>query len=345
MLVADVADEYLAYIDKDLTLARTAEELSAFALERGCKLERRSVYTLLSALSSSRLVILNGIRRDEFAALAGVLCEYLECNFHMDIADSSYVDGESVFMRSDENGNKIKSGALRTVEEAGASQSELHIAPIANVSVEMLGNCFDDIVKYAKNPALPSLVSSVEGKYRFSRNILFLVGLDSQRTLSEIPASVAEVATVCEPKLTLTDRAAVLSHTHKLKLYQLEYMADSVAAAGIVDEDDWKKLDAFERYVGERTGYTIGNKRWISIERYASVYTSAGGDSAEALDEAIAARLLPSVIMSCKNAQSDARISLGDAIESIFGENEMDSSRRAVRNARLYAKDQGETNV
>lgn len=341
MLVADVADEYLAYIDKDLTLARTAEELSAFALERGCKLERRSVYTLLSALSSSRLVILNGIRRDEFSALAGVLCEYLECNFHMDIADSSYMGGESVFMRSDENGNKVKSGALRTLEEAGASQSELHVAPIANVSVEMLTSCFGDIVKYAKNPSLPSLVTSVEGKYRFSKNILFLIGLDSERTLAELPASVAEVATVCEPKLTLIDRAATLSSSGRLKLYQLEYMADQVAAEELVGEENWKKLDAFEGYVGERTGYTIGNKRWISIERYASVYTSAGGEVTEALDEAIASRLLPSVISACRGKE----ISLGETIENIFGENEMDCSCRAIRNSRLYAKDQGETNV
>ena len=339
--VVDVSNEYLAYIDKDLTLSRTADELSLFALERGCKLEKKTVYTLLGALSSSRLVILNGMGKDEFSALAGVLCEYLECNFHMDIADSSYTNGESVFMRTDENGNKIKSGALRTVEEAGASQSELHVAPIANVSVEMLANCFGDIVKYAKNPSLPSLVSSVEGKYRFSKNILFLIGLDSQRTLAEIPAEVAEVATVCEAKLTLTDRAATLSAAHKLKLYQLEYMADGAAASSLIAEEEWKKLDTFEGYVGERTGYTIGNKRWISIERYASVYASAGGDVSESLDEAIASRLLPSVISACKGKE----ISLGEAIESIFGENEMDGSCRAVRNSRLYAKDQGETNV
>jgi beta-glucosidase len=345
VMVSDVADEYLAYVDKELTFDVIVREFAEFALERGCKLDINTVYNLFGAISSSRFVILNGLEKQEFASLAGVLCEYLECNFHMDTADKSYTDGASMFIRTDDSGNKVKTGALRTVEEANASLGELHVAPIAQVSIETMEKCFGDIVKYAKAPELPSLVSSIEEKYRFSRNILFLVGLDSQRTLGELPENVAEVATVCDIKLTLSDRATTFKAFRKLKLYQLEYMADKAAAEVPIDEAEWKKLDAFERYVGYRTGYVIGNKRWISLERYVAVYVSAGGDSTDALDKAIVSRLLPSVVCACKNASNASEINLGEAIDSIFGDSSVDASRRAIRNARINAKDQGEANV
>ena len=69
----------------------------------------------------------------------------------------------------------------------------------------------------------------------------------------------------------------------------------------------------------------------MSMERYVAAFVACSGDADESLDRAVAARILPSVLVLTK----DVNAGLGDEIEKIFGDSGAEASRRAVRTAEL----------
>ena len=332
--VQGFGDEYLAYIDKDFTFENAAEELERFALERGCKLDQSTVCSLLSSVASSRLLVLNGPSKEEFVKLASVICEYFECTAHIDTVDNSYTTGARMFFKTDASGNASKTGVLRVIEEAAKAEADIHVSAIAGVNKAVMENCFADIVKYAKNPYANSMVSAINDKYRFSQNICFIVGLESGATLNDIPADVASVATVMDIKVSLTAPAKNVSSVHKFKYYQLDYMSERVVNRSEVDESIWKKVDRLEEFVGKQIEYSITNKQWLSMEKYVAVYTACRGELFDAVDRAVASKLIPVIISLASNSEGGV-YELGDQIESIFGENNADACRKAIRSADL----------
>ncbi len=332
--VQGVGDEYLTYIDKDFTFEIAASELERFALERGCKLDQSAVCGLLASIASSRLVVLSGPSKEEFVKLASIICEYFECTTHIDTVDGTYTTGARLFFNTDASGNRSKTGVLRVIEEAAKAEADIHVAAIAGANKNVMENCFADVVKYAKNPYANSVVSSVTEKYRFSQNICFLVGLESGRTLNDIPEEVAAVATVMDIKVTLTAPASSVSSVHKFKYYQLDYMSERVLNRSEVDESIWKRVDKLEEFVNKQIEYSITNKQWLSMERYVAVFTACQGELVDAVDRAVASKLIP-VIISIAAKSEDGIDELGDQIEGIFGENNADVCRKAIRSADL----------
>lgn len=311
-------NEYLELADKNFTFGNCADEFEIFAAERGCKIDKSNVYTLLSAIASTKVVIINGLSNDEFMKLAHVLCEYVNCNFRADVADATYTDDRSIFVHADGE-NLSDTGALKTLREACESPSALHIAVIANVGENIMNNCFSEIVRYAKNPTLSPRIMSIKEEYRFPENLLFLLGTDSDLMLSDFPGEVADVSAVCNLKVILTDELKEFGLAHKLDFYQLKYLTDCATSADLIPEKEWKKIDALEKCVSERTEYSIGNKRWLGLERFASAFAAAGGEPKDAVDRAAASELFPEIIaLLAKNGlQVDAGFK--EETDRIFG--------------------------
>ena len=331
----DHGDEYFAYIDRDFTFEAAAAELEQFALERGCKMDRSNICSLLASMSSSRLVVVNGLASNEFEKLATIISEYFDSTPYIDKIDKTYTNGARTFYRTDSSGNKVKTGVLRAIEDAAKDVAVVRVAAIAGAGYGVMETCFADIVKYAKNPLADSVVSSIEEKYRFSQNLWFMIALDGAKTLNDIPTEVAQVAAFTELKLTLTAPASSVGSVHKIKYYQMDYMCDRVARNSEVDESVWKKVDKLEDFVGKYAEYSIGNKQWLSMEKYVAVFTACAGDMTDAVDRAVAARLVPSIVSTAFTTEKGAQMELSEEMEKIFGENNVDLSRRIVRNAEL----------
>ena len=331
---ASSADEYLAYIDKDFTFELAASELEKFAIERGCKIDQSTVCSLLSALASSRVVVLSGLSKDEFVKLSSMLCEYFECTSHIDTVDSGYTDGASLFFRTDASGNRSKTGVLRVIEEAGKVESDLHLAILASANKESLANSFEDVVKYAKNPYGNIAISSIPEKYRFAPNICFLVGLEAGATLNDISEDVASVATVMDIRVSLSAPSANLSSVHRLKYYQLDYMSERAVTRSEVDESIWKKVDKLEEFACKHIEFSIGNKQWLGIEKYVAVYTACNGELDEAIDRVVASKIIPGIVATTVNTEG-AELELADEVEIIFGENNAENCRKVIRSADL----------
>lgn len=328
-------DEYFAYVDKEFTFAVAADELELFLNQHGCKLDRSSVNDIISAMAASRLVILSGLGASEFEKLAATLSQYFDCSTYIDKIDKSYNVASRTFYFTDNSGNRSKTGALRVIEEAAKTSEKIHIASFAGLNDMAMENCFADIVRYAKSPYSSGILSAIEEKYRLSQNIWFIAGLEANKTLNDIPADIADVAAVLDIKMSVVAPSPNAASVHKFPYYQMEYMGDRVTGRCEIDENLWKKVDKLAEFVRGFADYSIGNKQWLSMERYVAVFVACRGEIYEALDRAVAARIVPSAIALTQATPGGAHMGLSDEIEKIFGENNAEFSRRVIRAAEV----------
>ena len=87
--------------------------------------------------------------------------------------------------------------------------------------------------------------------------------------------------------------------------------------------------DSLTDYLNQRISWTISNRQWIGMETYIAVCNECGEPISSALDEAIAARIVPSIL--AKALQADGRIDVTAGLNASFGDGQLPFSRKAIK--------------
>ena len=116
----------------------------------------------------------------------------------------------------------------------------------------------------------------------------------------------------------------------KLNYHQLDYLTEKTAAALSVDEKYWKNIDKIEDYANKFTQFKIGNRQWLGLERFIYVYVSCGGDIDEAVGEAVAARVVASVLTAIKDKTEAKEDDLTEIFENALGEDHSESAKKLM---------------
>ena len=329
----DLSEEYLAYVDDKFDFLTATKEFALFASERGCKLDANTVREIFASISSSRLMIVNGMSEDDFELLMKVLCEYFRSEVHIDKVDESYTDEGSVLFEGDAEHKKRE--AMLAIEAARAERPKMHLLGLTNVKFADMANYFAPFVKYAKSPNGHNSVTVGSGRnantYYIPKNIWLVLNLASGENVENIPESVSEVSSLCNIVISKCEVAEIATSVHKFYYYQIDFLSDRIAAKCDVNESEWKKLDSFSAFVNGYVPFAIGNKQWIGIERYIAVFEGCGGDADVAFDRALAVRLIPSVISAASKAEK--RIDLIDGINTAFGDSEISACRKVIKDS------------
>lgn len=336
-IVEDLSGEYLKYVDKSFDFAAAAREFDVFASERGYKFEADTINGIFAAFASSRMILVDGLNDADFKGFMYLLCEYFESALYIDPVDASYTHEDSLLFFVDAEGRRYKRTALLAIESANTKKHTLHLAAMTNVTVETLPKYIIPFAKYVKNPNSYNSISTTEsgnGKqsYYIPPNMWFIMNLAPNQTFDAVPTFISEIATVNTVAFRRTERAQAFSSVHKFYYYQMDYLSERVTAKYEIDEENWKKYDAFAEFVAKHAEYGIGNKQWICLERYIAAFVAAGGETESALDNGFAAKVLPSALTALDGCDGRDDIDLIDAINVIFGEERMDVTRDAIKN-------------
>lgn len=328
--------EYLRYIDKNLNFELAATEFERFALERGCKFRSDMVKKVFAALASSRLLVVEGMNDKDFKTLMLLLSNYFESPLFIDRVDQGYISTDSVLFRSDAQGNRVKTNVNYAIEAAKNSGFSIQLAGLTNVSGANMHLYFSSYVNYVKNPLANNHVSvlnerNIETTYYLPKNVWFVLNLAENESAADLPDFVSEVSSV--NLFDLSECPASEQHTpvHKFSYYQMDWLSEKTASGFAVDEDLWKKIDRFEEYVASQTEFHIGNKLWLCLERFAYVYMACGGEQIDAVDEAVAAKLMVPVLYALKDSASDDERSLDDVLDTVFGEDRAEACKNIVK--------------
>ena len=167
--------------------------------------------------------------------------------------------------------------------------------------------------------------------YDIAPNFWLVINLAEGECAANLPVSIARAAALVELKFTKVQGTEERTVCHGLNRYQLDYIADKAKGQVEISEDTWKKVDKLERFAREFSDYRFGNKLWLGFERHVAVLLSSGEELADALDIAIATRLLASIASVVSAADSAEDKSLADTVEFIFGAENTEFSRGVIK--------------
>ena len=118
---------------------------------------------------------------------------------------------------------------------------------------------------------------------------------------------------------------------HKFGYYQLDYLMEKAISSYSMPEDLWKRADRLEDFVQRYSSFSIGNKLWLSFEKFAYVYLACGGSETEAFDEAVAAKLILPMMILLDGKMTSEDKSFLETVETVFGEEHAEACRKLIR--------------
>ena len=167
--------------------------------------------------------------------------------------------------------------------------------------------------------------------FKPSENLWFFINLKIGENFKNIPSYVAELASIIKLDSNLAIPVVLLEPTKQFTYYQFDYILEKIKSKNGISENAWKKIDSLEAYVKETTPYALSNRICISVEKFYTVFNACGGEEIEALDRALAARILPSMILALDSVEENEHKNLSEKLDMIFGEENVEASRSAIR--------------
>ncbi len=339
-LTADGEYDYFADVDKSFTFPMAAEELLRFAGEKGISLDKKTALSMFAAFASSRLVIVKGLSDEQFSCLTSLLGAYFGCTAEIDRVDESYKsDCDLLFDNSGEAQNSIPRHAFSTLHAAAAKPGTLHIAPLSNVSLEALPSYFGVYTRFVRTPHSVHTVTVTDDlgrntAYRLPENLWFLLNLKEGESLDHLPLHIGEIASVNSWKVDVTEPVEPTGAGYRRFAYgQILYLCDKLRSGVSYEENVWKKIDQLVKITGKIAPFHITNKQWLGLEMYMALLTDAKTELPEAADEAIAVKLLPSLIalLSGKLTRDDK--GLGEILDDLFDSDNTVICRRTIKSS------------
>ena len=331
------AESYLAFVNESLTYDAAISQFIAFAAAKGFKFNESNARELFAAMSASRLIITKGMSNDVFAELVRVVSEYFGTPMFVDAVDYSYENDNSALFKG-VGAAKQRTNLTNAIYAAIESSDKVHIAALTDVNFADLSKYFVPFARYIRNPRNANIISTVDQtgektQITMPQNMWFMLNLRMGETMSNIPEYITELASVIKVDYIRTAPTMLYTQIVPFSYYQFDFLLDKVKTRFIISEDTWKKFDRFEAFVNGVSPYALENRVCIAVERFFAVFCAAGGDTNEAIDRAISARILSSVIITLNNAEDKENRNLTEKLEMIFGEENIDVCRAFIRAA------------
>ena len=329
------ADNYLEFVSDTLTFKSATEQFIAFAASRGFKFEENSARELFAAMSSSRLVITKGMTKDAFSSFIKVLSEYFGTATSVDVVDNTYVNDNSALYKSF-GGVKQKTALASVIERSCEARERVHIAALTDVTFAEMSNYFVPFSRYIRNPRNNTVINAIgigdeAVSFKPCENLWFFVNLRMGESLKNIPSYISELASVIKIDYSGAVPKMLTLAVEPFNYYQFDYMLEKIKNSNGIPEENWKKIDSLEAFVKNGAPFVLTNRVAVATEKFYTVFSVSGGDSKDALDRALSARILPSVIVALDGVQNIENKNLTERLEMIFGEENVEFSRSSIR--------------
>jgi hypothetical protein len=312
------------------------KELTTLATECGLIPDGHTVRDLLAAMASTRLTVVKDLGAERFAALVALLSEYFGCPTSPDTVDETYTDEAALLYGKTEEGETLPRKALDAIESARRAPRTIHIVALDNVDFDTISNYFVSFARYARAPHSACAVTThdTEGNevaYLLPENLWFVLNLREGEGLHRMPDYLTEVAAVLTPFFESADPTASHTEFAPFRYGQMLYICDRLKAAFSMEEDTWKRIDRLESYAARLSGFSLTNKLWLGLEGYLSAILTLEPDPTTALDEALAARLMPALIASLSGNIPKEERSLTETLDAILGDGNTTLCRKTIK--------------
>lgn len=348
--------------DPEFTMPVICQQFITFAFERGVAVDLATARTVFSAFASSRLLILRSDDSEMLMKFIPLLSEYFGTEFAVDYYGDN-ADGNALFERKDLYGNIELSAIGKKVLSASPADESLHTATLMGVRCEDIKATFAPVIRYIDQPERETEVlikGATNGSCCMPENLWFIVTLADGEKITDIPKYILDLACVVDLSLKSGDSRTRLvaekageEENGEMRIIEQEIERERTAFKQLaysqfaklarhalrdyqIDEVLWKRVDKTEEYLQNACAdYRIENKQWHRLEKFVATYLSAGGEEEEALDCAMAQRLIPAMVVSLATAKKLPEEKFAHALENFFGEGHVNRSLKVIKSTDL----------
>ncbi len=310
-------------------LPTVAANMEKFFSERGVVVSGAHVRTILSSVMTSRFIIVRNASQELMTRFACVLGEF----FGTTTGVESFVTrrGEGTLLHR--SAGDAQPTSIMTVLTAAQSRTDKpHFAVVTDLAFADAGKYMTPFIRYFSDPNGKCRVKENEENITIPSNFWVLMNAKCDDSLESLEPFVANFATVLDLRAEAVGEQADKQEHPAATCAELETLMYRSRKNTVVDEALWKCVDALEEYVNDRATYHIGNKLFSQMEGYLAVYTNCGGDIHEAMDGAVAAKLLPAIVGHLKDVEKQDDRELLHAIEDMFGDSNVEACRYMLKN-------------
>lgn len=334
-----VEEDLLQYYDNSLTISQVILEYKTYVNERGIALTENDAALIISAMSSSNIVIFKNSNGEELDQLIQITSEYFGNKTSFEEVDDTFDSLDKLMWKTNENGTLVKSNFLRSIIFANEKRPYMSIAALKNVDLKNINNYLQEVIIAASLRTKKHFISIsnkdgsvADGNIQLRNNMWYLLALKNECNIDEMDETLARNSTVLQLNLKKSVPNETYSEVKFVNYYQFRKFVQDLKSDSIISEDNYKKIDNLEEYINKIVPFEIGNKGFLSLEKFMCIYLSMNNDELEVLDNALACKLLPLVALNIKGKDLNEDSSLIERLEKIFGEDNIYVSTRMLRN-------------
>ena len=313
-----------AYMAVETDLKSASIEMEKFFEESGLSITIEASRAILSAIMSSRLLVIRTDKREKYEKLLSVLSKYFGTEAHEDSFANYNGTGKTLW----QGGN---SPLAETISAGELEENRVHFLSIRDIKLADAGKILMPYLQYLSNPEEGQSFLEDGEAIPMPSNVWFIVSPADNESLDTIPAYVSNASMTIDLECQICQEKSDKTPHKLLTCPQIEALLYRSKKASEIDEELWKNIDKLEEFVNDKAPYHIGNKLCLQLESYMSVCESAGAPLSEAIDGAISAKLLPTILSILKDNPEMADIDLAETLESIFGDENVSRCRSMIK--------------
>lgn len=314
---------------------------------------------IVSSLMSSRLLVLRNKNKELSLRFAQILSGFFGTATVVDsLSNRNWEKDTLLHMQGAKS--KYQTALGQAFYLAGAEENKACFYTMTDVKLGDTASFLMPYVQFLGSPLEKYTVTENDLTYTIPSNMWFLLIPDDDESLDSMPTFVTNLVSVIDVEVqepvqeteendiadddalatadkeaneaenAVAEEAEELAPIKSVTPHQLEALTYRSKKASVIDEQTWKAVDTLEEFVNERTPYHIGNKIFLQLECYLSVYLACGGEIGEAVDGVLSSRLLPTILTMLKDNPQMADVDMVQTIESIFGEEHVSRSAKMI---------------
>lgn len=327
--------EQWMHIDTGLTFRNACQEFETFARERGIDMSQETVRRLFAAMSSSRLVLVPQMQQEDFANVVMTLCAYFGTNFYHDMLDDTYTEEGRLLFAPAANGRRERTNLMHALQDAASTHQNIHLAALSGVTVQQLGGCALALATHARRGLGDVKIHAMaDGGQNIQQaipaNLWVFAQIRSGEKLQNLLPAVADVAAVCPLEIRREPVSQNKTEVADFHFYQMEYLTRNAREDMPVGEDSWKRIDRLVEFAARYSDYHMSDYLWAGLEQYLAAGLACGCSLPEAMDDALAARVLPSLMQALEGKIPREDKGLSETLDELFADNTLTQCRRIL---------------
>ncbi len=315
-------DQQFLRVNQDVSISSISQEFGRFALDRGFRLNPETVSAMLASVASSRLIFTDMMSKESVGILCSLIGDYFGCPLYVETITDQHLEGGKLLAVKDSEGRYSITNVAAAISYAKEHADTATFVLLRDVKCRDAEKILTPFVRYFSSPSRASAIDvrEINTVYTIPENLWFIVEPSDDQRINEITPCVLEMGSVLRGTVELCDAAETPESYTAVGYYTLRYLLENCKNGFEMREEQGKKIDDVETFVNSYTRYRIGNKLWLQLEKYASVYALCGQEDRLALDCAMASNLIPVLTAVLRGKIPVDGKSLLEEMERLFGE-------------------------